>query len=168
METAGLGAMPENDELKNPYDKTLLTNKKTQRDTAILSEPAVLRRAATGQTPANGTSALGDRREVILVIRGMIERITVKENIEFRLGRFEPTTKQPNEIDLTPYGAMDRGVSRVHAKIHLDKVQLYITDLGSTNGSYLAGVKLEPNRATLLRKGDELILGRLPIQVMFR
>lgn len=169
MKPAGLGTMPDNDEIKNPYDKTLHT-KKTQRDTAILNEPAVLRRAVQGQqTPApNGTATLGDRREVILVIRGMIERITVKENVEFKLGRFEPTTKQQNEIDLTPYGAMDRGVSRLHARIHLEKEQLYITDLNSTNGTYLAGVKLNPHQPTLLRKGDELILGRLPVQVMFR
>ncbi|MCU0513505.1 MAG: FHA domain-containing protein [Anaerolineae bacterium] len=162
--------MSDHNESKNPYDKTVHTSKKTQRDTAILNEPSLLRRAGLpgGEALPNGTATLGDRREVILVIRGMIERVTVRENVEFKLGRFEPTARQANEIDLTPYGAMDRGVSRLHARIHLEKEHLYITDLGSTNGTFLAGVRLEKDVPTLLRKGDELILGRLPIQVMFR
>jgi pSer/pThr/pTyr-binding forkhead associated (FHA) protein len=45
--------------------------------------------------------------------------------------------------------------------------QIYITDLMSTNGTYLAGQRLKPNEATLLRKGDELLIGRLPIQILF-
>lgn len=153
----------------NPYKNKTLITRKTQRETGILSDDLPPpRRSTAAPSEINGTASLGDQRELILVIRGMIERLIVKEHNEFMLGRFEPTARQTNEVDLTPYGAMDRGVSRLHAKIHLQDNHLYITDLGSTNGTVLGGVKLEPNKPTLLRKGDELMVGRLAIQVLFR
>lgn len=138
-------------------------------DTAVLSkENRTFQRAINKQEPAVGTSTLGEQREVILVIRGMIERLTITEKMPFTLGRFELGRKESTEVDLTPYGALDRGVSRVHAQLHLKGDHLFVTDLGSTNGTYLAGARLEPNEPKLLRKGDELLIGRLSVQVMFR
>jgi hypothetical protein len=153
----------------NPYKNKTLITRKTQRETGILPDDLPQLRRNPPQPDVNGSTAtLGEQRELILVIRGMIERLVVKENNEFMLGRFEPAARKTNEVDLTPYGAMDRGVSRLHAKIHLQDNHLYITDLGSTNGTVLGGVKLEPDKPTLLRKGDELMVGRLAIQVLFR
>ncbi|MGB1286314.1 MAG: FHA domain-containing protein [Aggregatilineales bacterium] len=120
-----------------------------------------------GQPYKDGTARLQGKREIILVIRGMIERLTLDSRETFQLGRFEGE-KTPSDIDLTPYGALDRGVSRLHARLHLQDDYLYITDLGSTNGTYLAGKRLKPNESSRVRKGDELMLGRLPVQVMFR
>lgn len=143
------------------------------KDTAVLSRnnPA-LRRAlnaagADADAPLN-TTTLGDKQEVILLIRGMVERVVMEEGIIYKLGRFEIGTAAEDEIDLTPYGAMDRGVSRVHAQLHLEDGKVYITDLGSTNGTYIMTNRLEANTPTVLRKGDELLLGRLAVQVLFR
>lgn len=107
-------------------------------------------------------------REIILIVRGMIERFILAPQGRIKLGRFEPAVRQPNELDLTPYGAADRGVSRYHACIQLEDNQLFVVDQGSTNGTYLKNVKVTPETPTLLNKGDELMLGRLLIQVMFR
>lgn len=139
-------------------------------DTAILSrESRALRRAIASQSPGSEEPAtLGEQREVILVIRGMVERVVMVEDVAFKLGRFELGSRSTHEIDLTPYGALDRGVSRLHAELRLKNDHLYVTDLGSTNGTYLAGKKLEPDTPTMLRKGDELLVGRLAIQVLFR
>lgn len=143
------------------------------KDTAVLSRnnPA-LRRAlnAAGvdeDAPLN-TTTLGEKQEVILLIRGMVERVVMEAGIIYKLGRFEIGTAGEDEIDLTPYGAMDRGVSRVHSQLHLEEGKVYITDLGSTNGTYISGTRLEANTPTVLRKGDELLLGRLAVQVLFR
>lgn len=150
---------------KNPHGDKTVTTKRNPRDTAALT-PDEAEAPQTASRP--GTASLGDTREVILVVRGMIERIMIRERTEYKLGRFEPASRTLDELDLTPYGAMDRGVSRVHARLHIEANQLYITDLGSTNGTFIGGVKLAPHVSTPLRKGDELTLGRLPIQVMFR
>jgi hypothetical protein len=153
------------DGFKNPYADKTVTTRRNPRETGILgSDEGEIKRSAAQA----GTSTLGDTREVILVVRGMIERVMIREQAEVKLGRFEPAGRTMGELDLTPYGAMDRGVSRFHARIHIENNQLFITDMNSTNGTYIGGVKIAPNVATPLRKGDELTLGRLPIQVMFR
>lgn len=140
-------------------------------DTAVLSQDnPVLRRALHQQSSSgpNGTTTLGEKREVILLVRGMVERLVITEGTAFKLGRFDLSSKRNDEVDLTPYGAMDRGVSRVHAQLHIESDNLYITDLNSTNGTYLSGERLKPHEPTMLRKGAELMLGRLAIQVLFR
>lgn len=138
------------------------------RETAVLSENNPILRRMMNRSSQGGTAHLKEGREVLLVIRGMVERIIMVEGKAYKLGRFELSTRKEDEIDLSPYGALDRGVSRVHAELILHEGQIYIKDLMSTNGTYLAGQRLKPNEATLLRKGDELLIGRLPVQVLFR
>lgn len=138
------------------------------RETAVLSDNNPIMRRMMSRTTQGSTSRLGEGREVLLVIRGMVERVMMVEGKSYKLGRFELSTRKEEEIDLSPYGALDRGVSRVHAQLTLHNDQIYITDLTSTNGTYLGGQRLKPNEATLLRKGDELLIGRLPVQVLFR
>lgn len=168
---------PEKDTVK--FDDAQKKSRQTNtfdptKETAILSrDNPLLRRALNHQSDDDenqlqGTTTLGEKREVILLIRGMAERVVMQEGIIYKLGRFELGLSAPDEIDLTPYGAMDRGVSRVHAQLHLENDRLYITDLSSTNGTYVSGNKVEPNTPTALRKGDELLLGRLQVQILFR
>ncbi|HEX2621680.1 MAG TPA: FHA domain-containing protein [Phototrophicaceae bacterium] len=137
-------------------------------DTAILSPKSSLRRTLSPIQVSGDTSSLGENHEIILVIRGMVERLVVKENKPIILGRSDMRTRFVPDIDLTPYGALDRGVSREHSRIHLEGDRLYISDLDSTNGTFLAGKRLDPNTPTLIRKGDELVLGRLAVQILFR
>lgn len=136
--------------------------------TAVLSAKSRWRRPLAEGSP-NATSSLGsDQREVIMVIRGMVERIFLSERLSVVIGRTDLGARSRPDIDLTPYGALDRGVSRAHARLHLEDNKLYITDLGSTNGTFLAGKRLTPNQPEAIRKGDELLLGRLAVQVLFR
>ncbi|MGJ3237091.1 MAG: FHA domain-containing protein [Anaerolineae bacterium] len=113
-----------------------------------------------------GTASLSEFNEVLLVIDGMIARIVIQDNQEYRLGRFKVTSH--NELDLNPYGALHHGVSRIHAKIIMDQGKLFIVDLGSSNGTYVRRTRLHPYEPALLRQGDELLLGRMRIQVMFQ
>jgi hypothetical protein len=69
------------------------------------------------------------------------------------------------DIDLTPFGAQDKGVSRKHASIDARKEPPTITDLGSANGTFINGVKLEANKAEPLESGDELRLGHLVMRL---
>jgi hypothetical protein len=136
-------------------------------DTAILSRRNLSRRLSSSKT-SDGTVTFGDQRELLLVIRGIVERLVVPNELSITLGRSDLSTRFHPDVDLTAYGALDRGVSREHARLHTEDGRLYVTDLGSTNGTFLAGKRLEPNNPTLLRKGDELLLGRLTVQVLFR
>ena len=54
-------------------------------------------------------------------------------------------------------------ISKVHVRFELDEGKWQIVDLGSSNGTRLNGLKLEPDRAYFLRGGDELIVGDIVI-----
>ena len=101
----------------------------------------------------------------------MVDRVPLSPSNTIVLGRLDPKASPHAErpdIDLTPYGALERGVSRIHARLELDDDKLYLTDLHSTNGTFLADTRLEPDTPTYLPTGSEFLLGRLALQVLFR
>jgi len=53
----------------------------------------------------------------------------------------------------------NRFVSRRHFQVRFESDVFYISDLGSTNGTYLNGNKLSPNEDHILRDGDMIGLG---------
>lgn len=114
----------------------------------------------------DGTASLKDFAEVIFLIADTTARLTVQENQVYFIGRFKENNE--NELDLTPYGALQQGISRLHAKLIMEHDRLYIVDLGSSNGTYVHRKRLQPNEPALLHTGDELLLARMRIQVLFR
>ncbi|NJL94951.1 MAG: FHA domain-containing protein [Anaerolineae bacterium] len=72
-------------------------------------------------------------------------------------------------LDLTPYDAYALGVSRHHAVIKRtnDNI-LELIDLGSSNGTFVNGVRLKQYKNCLLHSGDRLHLGQLLIEVTFQ
>ena len=68
-------------------------------------------------------------------------------------------------LDLTPYEAEEKGVSRRHAELRVTPHSLSIVDLGSTNGTYKNGVELKANNPSPLGNRDTLSLGMLHITV---
>ena len=53
----------------------------------------------------------------------------------------------------------NRFISRRHFQVRFESDVFYISDLGSTNGTYLNGNKLNPNEDHILRDGDMIGLG---------
>lgn len=68
-------------------------------------------------------------------------------------------------IDLAQFNAHDRGVSRKHARISLHNTRVSISDLGSTNGTYINSQRLETNVPHPLKAGDDLRLGFMTLRV---
>jgi CheY-like chemotaxis protein len=83
------------------------------------------------------------------------------------IGRSDPDHGIVPEIDLTPFAAHMKGVSRRHAVILAKDNSIVVKDLGSANGTRLNGYTLNPNQPYLLRHGDELAFGQLIVQVLF-
>ena len=92
--------------------------------------------------------------------------LPVSDRTEFTLGRISDNQPIMPDVDLTPYQAFDHGVSRLHAVIRLLNGQVTVMDLGSSNGSYLNGVRLIPNIDSHLGHGDILALGKFKIQII--
>ena len=85
------------------------------------------------------------------------------------LGRLaSPGQTRPYDlIDLSHLGAEKRGVSRQHCQLARQSAHLYVTDLNSTNGTYLNGTRLTAYTPYRLADGDRLILSTLHCTVAF-
>jgi hypothetical protein len=117
-----------------------------------------------------GTSYFNQRMALMLRIRGTEQTFLLPSETldDALLGRFDPHTGERPLVDLTPYGASDKGVSRKHALISRRDVHtLHLTDLDSANSTYLNGQRLIPQQPRILRNGDEIRLGRLVLNVEF-
>jgi hypothetical protein len=76
-------------------------------------------------------------------------------------------TRPYDLLDLSHLGAEKRGVSRQHCQLERQGAHLYITDLNSTNGTYLNGTRLTAYTPYRLADGDRLILSTLHCTVVF-
>ena len=52
------------------------------------------------------------------------------------------------------------GVSRVHARVYIDKDALYLEDLGSSNGTFFQERRLVPNQPVQLHPGDKFYIAQ--------
>ncbi len=115
-----------------------------------------------------GTARFGREASVIIHVRDAAEPLVLNPKEETILGRVDPTTVSKVGLDLTPFGAQEKGVSRIHAAIRRGEDTLTLVDLGSVNGTLLNGQRLAPNQPRVLRDGDEIRLGKLVCHVYFR
>lgn len=87
---------------------------------------------------------------------------------EFTLGRISEGQPIMPDIDLSPYQAYAGGVSRLHAIIKRDGNRILFMDLGSANGSYINGKRLQPNAEQYINHGDIVALGKLKMQILIK
>jgi hypothetical protein len=83
------------------------------------------------------------------------------------LGRYNPGEIPPT-VDLTPYNGSLMGVSRQHAVVNRTSDGYALTDLGSTNGTWLNDTRLNAQKAYPMHSGDMLRLGQVALHVYFR
>ena len=84
---------------------------------------------------------------------------------EISIGRLDPATATFPDIDLTNDEALEKGVSRRHAKITRKGTELFLEDLGSVNGTLLNGRRLTPYLPHALSDRDEIRIGRLLMRI---
>ncbi|GAB4421650.1 MAG: FHA domain-containing protein [Anaerolineae bacterium] len=112
-----------------------------------------------------GTAFFDMRTLLQLEVKETGERITFELGEECVLGRKHQDSIP--DLDLGPYQARERGVSRRHAKLTRQSGTVMIQDLESANGTFLNGMRLLPHQPRVLRNNDELMLGRLALRVTF-
>ncbi len=105
---------------------------------------------------------------IVIHISDQPEPIVLRPQDETILGRYDGSSKVAPTVDLTPYGAYEKGVSRVHAIIRRTNDTLALVDLGSANGTQINGQRLAPNQPRPLRDGDEIRLGKLVCRIYFK
>ncbi len=87
---------------------------------------------------------------------------------EFSVGRISEGQPILPDVDLSAYEAYSQGVSRLHASFKVNSQRIYITDLGSSNGTRVNGQKIVPNVDYPLNHGDIVALGKFKIQILIR
>ncbi len=84
------------------------------------------------------------------------------------VGRADTERNIMPDIDLTLFGAHQKGVSRTHMLLRKESSgRVLVRDLNTPNSTYINGEKLAPNLPVLLRHGDVLRLGNLIMLVYF-
>lgn len=90
------------------------------------------------------------------------QKFGLEINDEIHLGRGK---NEPDLVDLTPYSAERLGVSRRHVALRPTSSNLFVVDLGSTNGTRRNGRSIGLNTPYALADGDVLTLGNLQLTV---
>lgn len=79
------------------------------------------------------------------------------------IGRADADQDELPGFDLTSYDALQNGISRQHAVLIPSAEALFVSDLGSTNGTWLNSGFLEPGARYTLSAGDRIELGLLKL-----
>ncbi|HLY29221.1 MAG TPA: FHA domain-containing protein [Aggregatilineales bacterium] len=108
------------------------------------------------------------RNALAFFIDGKTEPLILEVTTQAVLGRLVPDARQQPRVDLSPYGGFEKGVSRMHAIIRAADNGFVIEDLGSSNGTRLNGISLMPYDPKPLQPGDQLLLGKLELEILFR
>lgn len=83
------------------------------------------------------------------------------------LGRVATDGSNMPDVDFSQFGAFKQGVSRQHAALSANRDFVLLTDLGSSNGTYINNMQLPQFQPVPLRHGDVIALGELQLQLGF-
>lgn len=114
---------------------------------------------ALGQNPTHGIAPAKlsiEGTTLRLLLPDCPHAIELHDAAEYLIGRRCKITEGLPLVDLTPYRAVELGVSRRHAMIKHAGSQFIIEDLMSANGTFINGRRLTPHMAAPLAPGDEL------------
>jgi pSer/pThr/pTyr-binding forkhead associated (FHA) protein len=103
-----------------------------------------------------------------LKIGSLKREVEIPLNKPIFLGRVDPSLDVFPEIDLTHDGPQAKSVSRRHAVIVRQQDKIMVEDLGSVNGTFINGKRLDPYLPEILYNGDVLQLGKMLIEVEIR
>lgn len=92
--------------------------------------------------------------------------LPLPQRTEMVLGRADRDSGTLPDVDLVPYGGREGGVSRQHCRLLYQHPHWMLEDLGSMNGTFLNGKRLNPYRPTVVQTGDAVRLGLL--RMIFR
>jgi len=112
---------------------------------------------AAPQVPS--PAAVGPR----LVIVASGAEIPLPAKADILIGREDPVSGIFPDVDMTPHGGDEGGISRRHARMIVDGGLYFIEDLDSTNYTYVNKQKLVPKTPQVVSDGDEIRLGRVSV-----
>lgn len=126
---------------------------------SAVNQPSAVKYA--GATSVISSSQLQETT-VFFKLTGSGQQIDTLDQSELIIGRAHKSMVP--DINLTPHGGTKAGVSRRHGRLFREEEQWYLEDLGSTNGTFLNGSRLQPNQAVPVKEGDILRFGQIELE----
>ena len=113
---------------------------------------------AVPAAPAAGRELPDRGRERLIHEKSGME-FPVSAGVETMIGRRDPVTGIDPDVDLTPVDTQ-RSISRRHAKIYRRGEKFFLCEeIGTMNGTFANGTRLETGVPTEIRFGDEVRCG---------
>ena len=117
---------------------------------------------------ASGTSHFDQDTSLALYFSDTGQSLILQIPEHITMGRVDLSHSTRPDVDLTEYGAVAKGVSRIHATFLRDDDTLLLNDIRSTNGTYLNDQRLIPDEPQIIRDGDTIQLGKFKICIHFQ
>ena len=126
---------------------------------AATSAPALAVSSAPVAAPVMPSAPAALNAKIIVESDNQEFDLSGKDNI--LIGREDAVSNIFPDVDLTPHGGEEGGVSRMHARIFVESGQYLLEDENSTNFTFLNRQKLAAKTPTQLHDDDEIKLGRV-------
>lgn len=105
----------------------------------------------------------GSVNEVILELEDTGEKIKLNGSREYTIGRVSRAQALIPDVDLSRFGAFQKGVSRLHAILKTAPGKNLVMDLESQNGIRVNGVRIPSCTDHPVKNGDTINLGSFKI-----
>ncbi len=125
----------------------------------VTLEPAAEAGTLGAELVPEGADAEGTMARLVMIATGA--ELPLPDQEEIMVGREDPSSGIFPDIDLTPYGGEDGGVSRRHARLLHVGDDFFVEDLQSTNYTKLDGQRLPAHVRERLEDGARLDFGRV-------
>lgn len=109
---------------------------------------------------------IANNHGILFYIANQTKPIVITDVDIIRVGRSDGSTTEL-ALDLSPFHGAELGVSRYHAEISYTDKTYFIKDMGSTNGTWVNNVKIEPYRQTAVHDADQLRFGHFTLLIKF-
>ncbi|MBN1935686.1 MAG: zinc ribbon domain-containing protein [Anaerolineae bacterium] len=124
--------------------------------------------SATVESPAALESMAEVEPEMVVVSTGpYLEVVTSGAHIplvlqpELLVGRLDEVSGIEPEVDMTPHGGLDGGISRRHAQLFYESGAWFVFDLDSTNGTCVDGQEIAPKTRVPIQDGAKIEFGEV-------
>jgi hypothetical protein len=112
---------------------------------------------APGPEPVPAPAPVGPH--LVVLASGAV--IPLAPQPQLLVGRKDEISGIYPDVDTTPHGGDEGGVSRRHARLIHEGDEWYVMDLDSTNGTYLNDTEIAANVRVPIEDGDTLALGEV-------
>lgn len=137
----------------------------SQVPAAAVSAPADQQAPAAAPAPLQaGLIVEDDNLRARLIVEGDNQEFDLSGKDNIVIGREDAVSNIFPDVDLTPHGGEEGGVSRMHARIFFENGQYMLEDENSTNFTFLNRQRLAAKTPTPLQDNDEVRFGRVMLR----